>query len=202
MADQTLARMFWNRVELSGDKPAQQLKQRGAWKTLTWREVGEVVREISTGLVALGRRRGEAVGILSASRAEWVQADFAIFTAGCVTIPIYPTYPPDLIQYIVNDAGVKTLIVEDPSQLAKVLEVDAAMPGLEQIVVVQGYEGKEPSPRLFTWEALRRLGRERGEALKTELERMIVRCGRGRIANCRVIVVLADHAHCLTDHHL
>ena len=82
MADQTLARMFWNRVELSGDKPAQQLKQRGAWKTLTWREVGEVVRETSTGLVALGRRRGEAVGILSASRAEWVQADFAIFTAG------------------------------------------------------------------------------------------------------------------------
>jgi long-chain acyl-CoA synthetase len=127
------------------------------------------VREISTGLVALGRRRGEAVGILSASRAEWVQADFAIFTAGCVTIPIYPTYPPDLIQYIVNDAGVKTLIVEDPSQLAKVLEGDAAMPGLEQIVVVQGYEGKEPSPRLFTWEALRRLGRERGLALKTEL---------------------------------
>src|SRR5438552_2101413 len=169
MADQTLARMFWNRVELSGDKPAQQLKQRGAWKTLTWREVGEVVREISTGLVALGRRRSEAVGILSASRAEWVQADFAIFTAGCVTIPIYPTYPPDLIQYIVNDDGVKTLIVEDPSPLAKVLEVDAAMPGLEQIVVIQGYEGKEPSPRIFTWEALRRLGRDRAEALKPEL---------------------------------
>src|SRR5713226_4713353 len=169
MADQTLARMFWNRVELGGDKPAQRLKHRGAWKTLTWREVGEIVREISAGLVALGRRRGEAVGILSGSRAEWVQADFAIFTAGCVTIPIYPTYPPDLIQYIVNDAGVKTLIVEDPTQLAKVLEVDVAMPGLEQIVVIQGYEGKEPSPRLFTWEALRRLGRERSEALKAEL---------------------------------
>ena len=40
------------------------------------------------------------------------------------------------------------------------------------------------------------------EALKTELERMIARCGRGRIANCRVIEVLADHTHCLTDHHL
>ncbi|HWN92485.1 MAG TPA: AMP-binding protein, partial [Verrucomicrobiae bacterium] len=169
MPETTLPRMFWNRVEKSAARPAQQFKHRGAWRTLTWREVGEAVRELSAGLVALGRRPGEAVGILSASRAEWVQADFAVFTAGCVTIPIYPTYPPDLIQYLVNDAGVKTLIVEDPSQLAKVLEVDAAMPGLEQIVVVQGYEGKEPSPRLFTWEALRRLGRERGEALKTEL---------------------------------
>src|SRR5882724_12538893 len=155
MADQTLARMFWNRVDLSGDKPAQQVKHRGAWKTLTCRDVGEIVREVSTGLVALGRRRGEAVGILSASRAEWVQADFAVFTAGCVTIPIYPTYPPDLIQYLVNDAGIKTLFVEDAGQLAKVLEVQGKLDGLEQIVVMQGYEG-EASPRIMTWDELRR----------------------------------------------
>ncbi len=169
MPDSTLPRMFWNRVEKSSTRPAQQFKHRGAWRTLTWREVGDAVRELSAGLVALGRRPGEAVGILSASRAEWVQADFAVFSAGCITIPVYPTYPPDLIQYIVNDAGVKTLIVEDPAQLAKVLEVDKAMPGLEQIVVIHGYEGKEPSPRIFTWDALRRLGRERAEALKKEL---------------------------------
>ena len=87
------------------------------------------MRELAAGLLALGRRKGDAVGILSASRAEWVQADFAIFSAGCVTIPIYPTYPPDLIQYIVNDAGVKTLFVEDPGQLAKVLEVQGKMDG-------------------------------------------------------------------------
>src|SRR5712692_4535839 len=169
MADTTLARIFWDRVEKSAARPAQQFKRRGVWETLTWREVGEAVREVAAGLMALGRRPGEAVGILSASRAEWVQADFAIFSAGCVTIPVYPTYPPDLIQYIVNDAGVKTLIVEDPGQLAKVLEVQGKMEGLEQIVVIQGYEGKEPSPRIFTWEALRRLGRENREKFKSEL---------------------------------
>jgi len=169
MSEQSLARMFWNRVEKSANAPGQQFKDRGAWKTLTWREVGDAVRELATGLIALGRRPGEAVGILSTSRAEWVQADFAIFSAGCITIPIYPTYPPDLIQYIVNDAGVKTLIVEDPTQLAKVLEVDAAMPGLEQIVIMHGYEGREPSPRIVTWETLRRLGREKAETLKVEL---------------------------------
>ncbi len=169
MSEQSLARMFWNRVEKSAGSPAQKFKQQGTWKTLTWREVGNAVREFAAGLAALGRRPADAVGILSTSRAEWVQADFAIFSAGCVTIPIYPTYPPDLIEYIVNDAGVKTLIVEDPTQLAKVLEVDKAMPGLEQIVIMQGYEGREPSPRTFTWEALRRLGRERADSLKAEL---------------------------------
>jgi long-chain acyl-CoA synthetase len=169
MAADTLARMFWDRVERSVYSPAQQFKQGSAWRTLAWREVGDIAREVATGLIALGRKKGEAVGILSASRAEWVQADFAIFSAGCVTIPVYPTYPPDLIQYIVNDAGVKTLIVEDPGQLAKVLEVQGKMEGLEQIVVIQGYEGKEPSPRIFTWEALRRLGRENREKFKSEL---------------------------------
>jgi len=169
MPADTLARMFWDRVERSMSSPAQRLKQGGVWRTLAWREVGDSVREVATGLIALGRKKGEAVGILSASRAEWVQADFAIFSAGCVTIPVYPTYPPDLIQYIVNDAGVKTLIVEDPGQLAKVLEVQGKMEGLEQIVVIQGYEGKEPSPRIFTWEALRRLGRENREKFKSEL---------------------------------
>src|SRR5260370_9634025 len=114
MADQLLARMLWNRGELSGAKPAQQFKHRGAWKTLTCREVGEIVREVSTGLVALGRRRGEAVGILSASRAERVQADFAVFTAGCVTIPTYPTHPPDLIHYLFTDARAQQLVVHDP----------------------------------------------------------------------------------------
>ena len=40
-------------------------------------------------------------------------------------------------------------------------------------------------------------------ALKTELERMILQCKRGRIAECRVIEVLANHAKCVTeDHHL
>jgi long-chain acyl-CoA synthetase len=182
MAEQSLARMFWNRVEKSANSPAQQLKQPGGWKTLTWREVGDAVRELAAGLVALGRRPGEAVGILSTSRAEWVQADFAVFSAGCVTIPIYPTYPPDLIQYLVNDAGVKTLIVEDPTQLAKVLEAEAAMPGLEHIVIVQGYEGREPSPRIFTWEALRRLGREKAEALKVELASRVDRIKRDDVA--------------------
>src|SRR6266568_3000873 len=166
---ETLGTMFWDRVEKSGGGPAQMFKRHSTWTTLTWREVGEIVREVALGLIALGRQPGDAVALLSTSRAEWVQADFAIFSAGCITVPIYPTYPPDLIEYIVNDAGVKTLIVEDPTQLAKVLEVDKAMPGLEQIVIMQGYEGREPSPRTFTWEALRRLGREKADSLEAEL---------------------------------
>ncbi|MFQ5898890.1 MAG: AMP-dependent synthetase/ligase [Candidatus Methylomirabilia bacterium] len=164
MAEDTLARMFWNRVEKGGERPAQMLKRGGQWQNLTWAQVGESVRELALGLLQLGRKKGEAVGLLSTSRAEWVQADFAIFSAGCVTVPIYPTYTPEQIAYIVNDSEAKTLIVENPEQLAKTLEVRSKMQGLEQIVVIQEYEGQEPS--VLTWEQLRRLGKEHAERLK------------------------------------
>src|SRR5437660_11429212 len=114
--------MFWSRVERRGDQPAQQLKRGADWISVSAREVGEIVREVALGLIALGRQPGDAVALLSPSRAEWVQADFAIFSAGCITVPVYPTYPPDLIAYVVNDSGARTIIVEDPGQLAKVLE--------------------------------------------------------------------------------
>ena len=39
------------------------------------------------------------------------------------------------------------------------------------------------------------------KALESELERMIVQCAHGTIADCRVIEVLGDHANCAHDHH-
>ena len=47
MADDTLARMFWSRIDKSGDAPAQQVKRGGKWETLSWRQVGETVREVA-----------------------------------------------------------------------------------------------------------------------------------------------------------
>src|SRR6266849_4054241 len=169
MAQDTLARMFWSRVERSGDQPAQQSKQGGAWKTITWRQLGDTVQELALGLIALGRQKGEAVALLSTSRAEWVQADFAIFSAGCVTVPVYPTYPPDLIAYVVNDSGARTILVEDSGQLAKVLEARAQMPTLDSIVVIAGYDAPQPPTMGMTWETLRRLGRDNEAAHRSTL---------------------------------
>ncbi len=169
MADDTLARMFWSRVQRSADRPAQQFKRDGAWQTLTWRQAGDIVQELALGLLALGRQPGEAVALLSASRVEWVQADMAILSTGGVSVPIYPSYPPDLIAYVVNDSQARTLIVEDPAQLAKALEARPRMPALEHIVVMTGYEATQPPEMILTWQSLRRLGRDRSAALQSTL---------------------------------
>jgi long-chain acyl-CoA synthetase len=163
MAEDTLARLFWSRVETSGSLAAQMVKRRAGWERLTWAEVGETVREAALGLLALGRAPGDAVAILSRSRAEWVHGDFAILSAGCLTVPIYPTYTPEQVAYIVKDAHVRTLIVEDQIQLLKALQVRDAMQGLGQTVVIEGYEGRADG--ILTWDALRRIGREQASTL-------------------------------------
>jgi long-chain acyl-CoA synthetase len=169
MADNTLAGMFWARVDKSGSEPAQMFKDAGVWKTLTWRELGNIVREVALGLLATGCEKGDTIALLSSSRAEWVQADFAIFTAGGVTVPVYPTYPPDLIAYVVNDSGAHTIIVEDPAQLAKVLEARETMPGLQHIVVISGYDAPQPPKMVMTWNTLRRVGRDNEDAQRSIL---------------------------------
>jgi long-chain acyl-CoA synthetase len=182
MADDTLAKLFWSRVDRSADRPAQQFKQAGAWQTRTWREVSEVVREVALGLIALGCEKGDTVALLSTSRPEWVQADFAIFSAGSITVPIYPSYPPDLVAYVINDSGARTVFVEDAGQLAKVLQARDRMPRLEHIVVISGYEAPQPPRAVMTWQTLRRIGRDNAEAHKATLSERVSTTGPEDIA--------------------
>jgi long-chain acyl-CoA synthetase len=183
MAEDTLAKLFWSRVERSADKPAQQFKQAGVWQTRTWREVGDTVRELALGLIALGRAKGDSVALLSTSRAEWVQADFAIFSAGCITVPVYPTYPSDLVAYVIKDSGARTVFVEDAAQLAKVLEARAQIPHLEHIVVMTGYDAPQPPTSVLTWETLRRAGRDQGAALQSTLAERVTTGGADDVAS-------------------
>jgi len=183
MAEDTLAKLFWSRVERSGNKPAQQSKEAGAWQTRTWREVGEVVREVALGLLALGCGKGETVALLSASRAEWVQADFAIFSVGCTTVPVYPSYPPDLVAYILRDSGARTVFVEDAGQLAKVLEAREHVPDLEHVIVMSGYEAPQPPRSVMTWQTLRRLGRDSEATQKSTLAERVASTGPEDIAS-------------------
>jgi long-chain acyl-CoA synthetase len=162
MTPESLGQLFWNQVSRSGDRAAQRVKVGGAWQDVTWRALGTEVRELALGLVALGRQPGDAVGLLSQSRAEWVRSDFAILSTGGVTIPVYPTYPNETLAYIGRDSSLRALFVEDERQLAKALAAAPEIPGLETIVLIQGSVGSQGDgrgPRVLDWEGLRTLGR-------------------------------------------
>ena len=162
MSRESLGALFWGRVAESGARVAQRVKVDGTWQEVSWAALGQEVRDIALGLIALGRQPGDAVGILSQSRAEWVRADFAILSTGGVTIPVYPTYPAEGLAYIARDSGMRTLFVEDAHQLEKALAAAAEVPMLESVVVIHGRAvppSEEGAPRVLDWESLRGLGR-------------------------------------------
>ncbi len=168
MADDTLVEIFWDRVARYGDRVAQKVKRHGQWVEISWRQYEEIVRETALGLLALGLQQGEAVALFSQSRGEWVHCDFGILSAGCVTVPIYPTYPADHVVYIVNDSEAKILIVEDQVQLDKARQVLGKMDRLERMVLIDGDPGGDPF--VMSLERLRALGREKASELGAHLE--------------------------------
>jgi long-chain acyl-CoA synthetase len=124
---------------VAGRFPKPDLVGRAAGGTVesqSGREFADRIRDLSLGLSALGMRQGDHVALLSESRPEWLLADFAILTAGAVTIPIYPTVSIEQVRFILTDSRTTIAVVSSPAQLEKVLEARA--PLLRTVVLIDG----------------------------------------------------------------
>jgi long-chain acyl-CoA synthetase len=84
------------------------------WQNVSAKEFEEEVRTAAKGLVAAGINIGDRVGLMAKTRYEWTVLDFAIWSAGAVTVPIYETSSTEQINWILSDSGAVALIVETP----------------------------------------------------------------------------------------
>jgi long-chain acyl-CoA synthetase len=159
---ETIPAMFWNAVALRGDQVWMRQKKLGIWKSWSWRQTGEAVREIAAGLQALGLERGHTASILANTVVEWVLADVAVLSCGAVSNGIYPTDAASQVHYLCEDSATRVLFVEDDEQLDKALEVREQLPLLRKIVVfdMKGLRDLD-DPGVMSLDALRTLGRQR-----------------------------------------
>ncbi|GAB4099072.1 AMP-binding protein [Sinomonas halotolerans] len=100
-----------------------------------WTDVGaadflDEVRALARGLIAAGTGPGDRIAIMSASSYAWALADFAVWFAGGVTVPLDPSAPPEQITAVLSDARVRRVFVEDASLARAVDEAVAAAPAL------------------------------------------------------------------------
>ncbi|AYG83400.1 Long-chain-fatty-acid--CoA ligase FadD15 [Streptomyces hundungensis] len=109
----------------------------GAWADVTARQFLAEVRAVAKGLIAAGVEAGDRVALLSRTRYEWVLIDFAIWSAGAVTVPVYETSSPEQIQWILGDSAATLAIVESPAHEASVESVRAGLPALKGIWQVE-----------------------------------------------------------------
>ena len=83
----------------------------GKVRDYTWREVLDQSRRMATHLQSLGLQPGDKVALLSKNTAHWLMADFCIWLAGFVSVPLYPTLAAGTIRQILEHSESKLLFV-------------------------------------------------------------------------------------------
>ncbi len=83
----------------------------GAVRDYTWREVLDQSRRMAAHLQGLGLQPGDRIAILSKNTAHWLMSDFAIWLAGCVSVPLFPTLAPGTIRQILEHSESRLLFV-------------------------------------------------------------------------------------------
>jgi len=180
MAGDTVAALFWNAVAARGGAVWLREKKLGLWRAWSWTQVGDAVREIAGGLMALGFAAGDTASILSNTVIDWVLCDLAVLSCAGVASGIYPTDAAPQVHYLTEDSHSSILFVEDDEQLDKALAVRERLPLLKKIVVfdMEGLHQLDDEG-VMSLAALRDLGRawnaghphalqERVAALKSE----------------------------------
>ncbi|WP_299445272.1 long-chain fatty acid--CoA ligase [uncultured Phycicoccus sp.] len=108
----------------------------GGWTDVTSATFAAEVAALAKGFLAAGIRAGDVVGIMSCTRYEWTLADFALWAAGAVPVPIYETSSSDQVGWILADSGAVGIVVETEAHLAAVEKVRGTVPTLEHVWVV------------------------------------------------------------------
>ena len=105
------------------------------WKTLSWNQVSQTVKQVSNALLNLGVKVGENIGIFSQNSVQYLECDFGAWGIRAVTIPFYATSSEQQIQFIINDANIRILFVGEQDQYDRARRVVSLCPTLERIIV-------------------------------------------------------------------
>jgi long-chain acyl-CoA synthetase len=133
-----LTDLVWDNADAAPD--TVQFSRRGpaGWQDVTCAAFRDEVTALAKGLIAAGIQPGDRVALMSKTRYEWTLADFAIWTAGAVTVPIYETSSAEQVQWILSDSGALAVVVETDRHGAIVAEVRDRAPELNEVWQIDG----------------------------------------------------------------
>lgn len=106
----------------------------------TYAEMLQRVEDIACGLLSMGLRRQERVGLMSRSSPYWTQTDMAVAGCAAVSVAVYPTLSAGEVSHILSDSGCRYLFIDTEENLNRVLEGLSGLTALERIVIMDfGY---------------------------------------------------------------
>ncbi|WP_327633862.1 AMP-dependent synthetase/ligase [Kribbella sp. NBC_00482] len=129
----SLSDPVWANASSHPDTAVFSRRTGSAWTDVTAAEFAQQVTGVAKGLIAAGVKHGERVALLSPTRYEWTLIDYAIWSIGAVTVPIYETSSTSQIQWILTDSEAVVAVVENATHGAVVESSRAEAPALQEV---------------------------------------------------------------------
>ncbi len=112
----TLPGLFAARIARTPDAVAYRYfdEGEGRWRDTTWAEMGRWVGACQSAIERLGLKPGERVAVMARNGREWIAFEQAALGLGLVVVPLYTNDRAESVAYILEDAGVRLLLIEGP----------------------------------------------------------------------------------------
>ncbi len=135
----TLDGLFAQRVRRSGGRPAYGYFDRAAreWREYSWSEMAAQVARWQAALAREGIPAGERVALQLRNCPQWVMLDQAAASLGLVTVPLYTDDRPDNVAYILEEAGVRLLLVQDAGRWRRLAQVVPEEGPLQRVLLLE-----------------------------------------------------------------
>lgn len=111
-------------------------KNKSTWEEISYKQTLETADAISAYLLAIGIQKGDRLGFIIENSPPYIFYDQALQQVGAANVSIYPTLAEHEVEYILNDAGVKTILVGNPFLLRKLIKIANNCPSLQRIIPV------------------------------------------------------------------
>jgi long-chain acyl-CoA synthetase len=148
--------------QLGTSRVAIREKAFGIWEAYTWQDYYHYVKLVALGLMALGLKRGEHVGMVMDNHAEWLFSELGAQAAGAITLNLYTSSVPRELTLGLNRIAAAYVIAQDQEQVDKLLEARAGLPHVRRVIYVDptGMRGYTDDPGLIGFAELLALGED------------------------------------------
>lgn len=139
----TLDGLFRERVSLTPQLTAYKHydRKQECWCDTSWSEMAEMVARWQAALRNEQLHEGDRVGLLLNNSREWVAYEQAALGLGLVVVPLYVDDRPDNTAYILNDAGVKVLLLENEKQFQQLETLMEQLEGVQRFIILNSKTG-------------------------------------------------------------
>ena len=140
----TLPRLFRKRASEYPELAFQMSRFKdGHFEPTTYREAYETAVNFAGGLLAHGVVREEHIGLISDNRKEWEHASMGVMMTGAIDVPRGCDATIGDLEYILSFAECKRVIVENASQISKILGIKEKLPLVNELIVFESPSDKD-----------------------------------------------------------